>query len=162
MPYEWIETAPEDSGAVIILTVWLHHSLPRKGFAWVIGLAAAGLALPLLSILGTAALWGLLPFAVIAVWGLWAAIRRSYRAPREVMRIARAELVLTRSDPGRPDRIWRTNPYWLRATLRANGPVPDYLVLTDGRREIELGAFLSPEERRSLHQELTGRLRRLR
>ena len=37
-------------------------------------------------------------------------------------------------------------------------PVEDYLTLTDGQRVIELGAFLSPDERRALHAELTRAL----
>jgi uncharacterized membrane protein len=101
---------------------------------------------------------------VLAVWGLWHAIQRSYRgaATREVLLLTRQSLTLTRSDPGREARVWQTNPYWVRVGLRANGPVEDYLVLTDGRREIELGAFLSPEERISLRGDLDLRLARLR
>lgn len=165
MPYEWHDTAPEQSGAVSYrLVVWPHHSLPRKGFVWVIALTAAGLALPLLTVLGSAVLWGLLPFALIAIWGLWAAISRSYRSGplSEVLELTRTALVLTRSDSGRPDRVWRTNPYWVRASLRQTGPVEDYLVLTDGRREVELGAFLSPEERVALYDEVDRRLAGLR
>ena len=67
-----------------------------------------------------------------------------------------------RSDPGRADRIWQANPYWVRVALRPNGPVEDYLVLTDGRREVELGAFLSPEERVALKDDLERRLGALR
>lgn len=162
MPFAWHETAPEGSGAVFRLEVWPLRSLPRAGFAWVIGLTAAGLALPLLALLGSAALWGLLPFAVLAVWALWTAIRRSYRAPHEVMLLTARRLELTRSDPGRPDRVWRTNPYWVRVALRRDGPVEDYLVLTDGQREVELGAFLAPEERQDLYRDLTRRLAALR
>jgi len=164
MPYQWQDMAPERSGAIFRLEVWPYRSLPRRGFVWVIALTAAGLALPLLALLGTPELWGLLPFAGLAVWGLWHAISRSYRdaGMREVMLLDRGNLTLTRSDPGRPDRVWQTNPYWVRVALRHNGPVEDYLVLTDGKREIELGAFLSPEERQSLHAELERRLETLR
>ncbi|MTH76380.1 DUF2244 domain-containing protein [Paracoccus aestuariivivens] len=165
MPYAWQDTAPEQSGAVSFrLEIWPHQSLPPKGFVWVIGLAATGLALPLLAVVGTLALWGLLPFAALAVWALWHAIRRSYRngATREVMDLDRSHLTLTRTDPGRAPRIWQTNPYWVRVALRQHGPVADYLVLTDGKREIELGAFLSPEERQNLHHDLDERLMRLR
>ncbi|MEF9605563.1 DUF2244 domain-containing protein [Paracoccus sp. PXZ] len=154
---------PEQSGAVCFrLEVWPHRALPRRGFVWVIGLTAGFLALPLVAVVGTAVLWGLLPFAALAIWGLWVAIRHSYRVPQEVMLLSREQLELVRSDPGRADRIWQTNPYWVRAVLRANGPVEDYLVLTDGRREVELGAFLSPEERVALRDELTRRLGALR
>lgn len=163
MPYAWHDTAPERSGALSYrLEVWPHRSLSPLGFVWVIGLTAAGLALPLLALLGSVVLWGLLPFAALPLWALWRAIRQSYRAPREVMTLSRDRLELVRSDPGREDRVWRTNPYWVRAALRRNGPVEDYLVLTDGRREIELGAFLAPEERQALHDELDRRLWALR
>ena len=93
---------------------------------------------------------------------LWIAIRRSYRTAREVLDLTPSMLTLTRSDPGRPDRVWQTNPYWVRVGLRSSGPVDDYLVLRDGRREVELGAFLAPEERVRLHDELDRRLGALR
>lgn len=166
MPYAWHDdTAPEQSGAVSYrLEVWPYRSLPRGGFVWVIGLTAGALALPLLAVVGSVVLWGLLPFAALAVWGLWHAIQRSYHSgsTREVLVLTPHSLELTRSDPGREDRVWQTNPYWVRAGLRANGPVEDYLVLTDGRREIELGAFLAPEERQSLHVEMQRHLAKVR
>lgn len=163
MPYAWHDLAPEQSGAFSVrLELWPHRSLSARGFAWVIGLAALGLAMPLFALIGTGVLWGLLPFAVLAVWALWAAIRRSYGRASEVMLLSRDRLELRRSDPGHPDRIWQTNPYWLRLSLRADGPVEDYLVLTDGKREIELGAFLAPEERVALRDELIRRLAALR
>lgn len=135
-----------------------------RGFVWVIGLTAAGLALPMLAVIGTNVVWGLLPFAALAVAGLWVAIQRSYRdgRAREVVMLTPTALTVTRSDPGRGDRVWRTNPYWVRVALRRDGPVPDYLVLSDGKREIELGAFLTPQERVELHAELDRRLAGLR
>lgn len=165
MPYEWTDTAPDISGAVSYrLEAWPYRSLPPRGFVWVIGLTAGALALPLLAMIGSAVLWGLLPFALLAVWGLWHAIQRSYRSgtTREVLILTPDALTLTRRDPGRTDRVWKTNPYWVRAGLRGNGPVEDYLVLTDGRREVELGAFLSPEERVALRDDLDRRLAAMR
>lgn len=164
MPYEWHDTAPDDSGAVSHrLTAWPHRSLPVRGFVWVIATTAALSALPLLAVIGTAVLWGLLPFAALMVWGLWFALQRSYRSgeSQEELSIDRQSLRLRRSDPGRNDRCWQTNSYWVRANLR-QGPVEDYLTLTDGQREIELGAFLTPDERRSLCRELQSRLASLR
>jgi uncharacterized membrane protein len=162
MPHRWHDAAPEESGAVFRLEIWPHRSLPLQGFAWAIGLAVAGLTLPLVSVLGTTALWGLLPFAALAISGLWLAIRQSYHTSREVMRLSARRLELVRSDPGRPERRWITNPYWVRTAISQHGPVPDYLILSDGRREIELGAFLSPEERLVLKAELDRRLQALR
>jgi uncharacterized membrane protein len=39
------------------------------------------------------------------------------------------------------------------------GPVPNYVTLTGDGREVEIGAFLSEEERISLFDELTKKLR---
>ncbi|SIS76839.1 DUF2244 domain-containing protein [Paracoccus saliphilus] len=165
MPYEWQDTAPEDSGAVSHrLVLWPYRSLPRRGFVWFIGATAALMALPLAALLGTSALWGLLPFALVAIWAIWTALQRSYRSGeiREELRLNRDMLELWRHDPGRADRQWQTNPYWVRVSLWDDGPVEEYLTLTDGRREIELGAFLTPEERRELCNEINRQLARLR
>ncbi|MBU2958180.1 DUF2244 domain-containing protein [Paracoccus sp. 1_MG-2023] len=164
MPYRWTETAPEQSGAVCHeLTLWPHRSLPRRGFVWFIGATVTMVALPLIAVIGTTALWPLLIFVALAVAGVWFALHLTYRSGQthERLRFDGRRLDLVRADPGRPDREWRTNSFWVRATLRP-GPVESYLVLTDGRRELELGAFLTPEERRALSDDIARRLASLR
>lgn len=164
MPYEWQDTAPDDSGAVSYrLRLWPYQSLPRKGFVWFIGLTAGFMALPVVAMLGTAVLWGLLPFVLLVIGGVWYAIQRSYRQGEmaEELVLDRKTAQIIRRDPGGGFREWTTNSYWLRPILR-RGPVESYLTLTDGQREIELGAFLTPQERRSLHDDLLRRLASLR
>lgn len=164
MPFQWTDTAPDQSGAVSFrLVLWPHRSLPRHGFVWFIGATACLLALPLMGVLGSNAMWGLLPFALLAIAGIWVALQFSYRSgqTREELILTRDRLMLIRSDPNRGQRRWETNPYWVRAALRS-GPVEDYLTLTDGQREVELGAFLTPTERRALLRDLQYRLARLR
>lgn len=161
MPYEW-----QDREAGRALQAWPHRSLPRKGFVWFIGVTASLSALPLLALLGQPVLWALLPFMLAALAGVWWAISRSYRSGTtlEVLELAHDRLRLTRSDPGRADRIWQANPYWIRAELRP-GPVESYLVLTgdhESGREVELGTFLSPEERVSLRGEVNAAIAALR
>ncbi|MDO5646548.1 DUF2244 domain-containing protein [Paracoccus sp. (in: a-proteobacteria)] len=155
MPFDW-----QDSPGRAQLTVWPHRSLPRRGFVWFIGITAGLLALPMLALVGTRILWGLLPFAVLTIAGLWFGISRTYRSGQthEVLTITRDSLTLTRRDPGRPAREWRANPYWVRVAVRHDGPVDEYLTLTDGRKEVELAAFLTPDERRALHDQLQRRL----
>lgn len=160
MPYEWIDTAPDDSGAVSYkLILWPHRSLPRKGFVWFIGVTAGLMVLPLVAVLGNAVLWGLLPFILLVLFGIWYGLQQTYRSgeTREELRLSAEILELRRHDPGREDRVWTTNPYWVRVGLR-KGPVEDYLTLSDGKREVELGAFLTPEERRSLCDSVARRL----
>ena len=70
MPYEWKDTAPDDTGAVSYqLRLWPYQSLPPKGFVWFIGLTAGFMALPVVAMLGTSVLWGLLPFGLMAIGG---------------------------------------------------------------------------------------------
>lgn len=164
MPYRWHE--PGDGTAR--LQVWPHRSLPRRGFVWFIGATAALLALPLLALLGSPILWGMLPFVLGAVAAIWWALARSYRsgATQEVLVLTPDLVRLTRLDPGRPARHWQANPYWLRVNLRDDGPVEAYLTLRGGvgdeMREVELGAFLSPEERVVLAAALCAHLAGLR
>ena len=164
MPYEWKDTAPDDTGAVSYqLRLWPYQSLPPKGFVWFIGLTAGFMALPVVAMLGTAVLWGLLPFVLLVIGGVWYAIQHSFRRGQtaEELLLNRRTAQVIRRDPGGGLREWTTNSYWLRPILR-RGPVESYLTLTDGKREIELGTFLTPQERRHLHDDLLRRLANLR
>lgn len=138
------------------LTLWPNRSLSRRGFAWVLGLVAVGLAIPIIPFLGTRIGLGLIPFPLAALVALWAALRRNYADGRltERIRIWPDLVAVERREPGGGLRGWRANPHWVRVGLRSDGPVEQYLTLKGGGREIELGAFLSPEERESLHAEL--------
>ncbi|MFE3837775.1 DUF2244 domain-containing protein [Pseudogemmobacter sonorensis] len=160
MPYHW---HPEENGER--LDLWPHRALTRRGFVWFIGLTAGLIALPLLAVLGSPVLWGLLPFPLLALCAIWLALRRNGR-DREIMErltLSPERIELVRRDPGGRRRAWQANPYWIRVTLHpTGGPVPDYLTLSGGPREVEIGAFLSEEERGQLAGELCARLRALR
>lgn len=181
MPYEWVtklQEAPEKSGAfsqqaprwgadvapLAELHVWPNRSLPRRGFATVIVMAAGLLLVPLLALLGRPELWGILPFLVLTVGGLWFAFRTSYASGKliEQVRLWPDRIEINRFEPKGRRRDWSANPHWVRLQLHEQGgPVEKYLTLKGGGREVELGAFLSPEERESLKAELERTLARL-
>ncbi|WP_209425209.1 DUF2244 domain-containing protein [Pararhodobacter sp. SW119] len=147
------------------LRLWPHNALQARGFASVIGVSAAALALPLLAVLGQPVLWGLLPFAGIALWGLWIAIRRNWRdrAILEELDLSQGAVRLRRTEARHAVREWQADPHWVRLHLAPRGgPVEQYLTLTGGTRAVELGAFLTPEERLAVHGELSRILPRLR
>lgn len=145
-----------DDPALLDLTIWPNRSLSRRGFAWVLGIVAAGLALPIIPLLGTSLALGLIPFSLAALLALYVALRRSYADGRltERIRIWHDLVTVERREPRGAVRRWQANPHWVRLSLRDDGPVERYLTLTGGGREIELGAFLSPEERESLRADL--------
>lgn len=163
MPYEWLNTtaAPEHSGAVLrhqrVLRLWPHRSRDRHLLAGFVGLTAALMAVPLLAVLGLAALWVLLAFAAAALGGLVLALRLNLRrgALVEELTLGVGIVTLTRRQARHEPLYWQANPQWVQVHLRAEGgPVPAYLTLTGGGREVELGAFLTPDERARLYAEL--------
>jgi uncharacterized membrane protein len=160
MPYEWLPSkGPEQH-----LQLWPHRSLTQTGFVWFIGVTAALIAFPLFGTLGSPVLWALLPFLLAAIWAIWFALRKNGR-DRDIvedLRLAPERISLVRHGPKGQRQDWEANPYWLRVTLHeTGGPVPNYLTLKGEGREVELGAFLSEEERVALGGELQARLRQL-
>jgi uncharacterized membrane protein len=140
-----------------------HRSLTPEGFVWFIGATAVLISVPLFSILGTGVFWVLLPFIVAAVWAVWAALKRSWRDRElyEEVTLWDDLIRVERFEPRRPAPLgWEANPYWVRVALHAKGgPVPNYLTLSGGGREVELGAFLTPLERVELKDRLERMLR---
>lgn len=157
MPYQWLP--PE--GGEDRLCLWPHRSLTRRGFVWFIGATATMIAVPLVGLLGTPVLWALLPFVLGAIWAIWFALRKNGR-DREVvedLRLAPDRITLVRHGPKGRRQDWEANPYWVRVTLhQTGGPVPNYLTLKGDGREVELGAFLSEEERIALKDDLERHL----
>jgi uncharacterized membrane protein len=181
MPFEWvkrIEGAPEKSGAfsqsapvwaddvppMAELHLWPNRSLPRGGFVFVITMAAALLLVPLLALLGRPQLWVVLPFMVLTVGGLWLALRSNYASGKliERLRLWPDRIEINRFEPKGRQKDWIANPHWVRLTLHEKGgPVESYLTIKGGGREVELGAFLSPEERVALKDDLERTIARL-
>ena len=136
--------------------LWPHQSLTRPGLLWFLGISAGFLAFPLIGIVGTMAFWGLLPFMALAFWGIWFAIRRNGRDLQmsETLSIWRDEVRVERREPNGRVLRWQSQPRDVRVRIYESGKVEDYLTLTGAGREIELGAFLAPEERISLSEEI--------
>lgn len=172
---------PEDAGAgaaasapdpflrsdppILALTIRPHRSLSARGGAAALGLVAAGLAAPLLSVGGGAVGWALLPFLVGALAALYVALRRNAADRgrlREELRLWPDLITVERREPDGAVRRWHANPAWVRLRLIEDAPVEKYLTLSGGGREIELGGFLSPAEREALHRDLARALAPLR
>ena len=119
------------------------------------------LTLPLAAVLGTIVLWGLLPFVLLAIGGVWWALSRSYREGELIERLILQSdmLEVTRRAPDGTELHWRANPYWVSVSLYpTGGAVPHYLTLKAEGREVELGAFLTETERKDLAADLRVRL----
>ncbi len=159
MPYEWLPPTADQQR----LHLWPYRSLPRRGMVWFLGGTAVFIAVPLLGLIGSPVLWGLLPFLLATIAGIWWALERSFRDGEivEDLTLTRDQITLTRHGPRGKRQDWQANPHWVRLTLHATGgPVPQYLTMKGEGREVELGAFLTEEERRRLCAEITDHLRK--
>lgn len=175
MPYEWIDTeegaaarsaAPSPAPRPLArLHLWPYRSLTPRGFVWFIAVTMALITLPLVSVLGTPVMWGLLPFALMALGGVWWALQRNLRDAQviEDLTIWPDCVTLARHGPRGRRQTWEANPHWVQVVLHPeDGPVPNYLTLRGGPREVEIGAFLSEEERLALRTEVQRALARAR
>ena len=175
MPVEWTTSnaeAPALPGAFshdggrpfATLRLWPHRSLPMTGFVGIMAFTGCMFLVPLTPFIGTPVFWGLLPFLVAAMAALYLFFLRNYRDGEltEVLTVWSDRVALVRHNPRTPDQTWEANPYWIRLSLLPDrGPVGNYLTLNGGGREVELGAFLSPEEREALYDDLDRLLKRL-
>ncbi len=161
MPYDWTKT--DIANARQELHLWPHQSLPPRGFAGFILVTFVLILIPLVPLLGSVILWGLLPFLLLAVGGLWFALERNRRNAQilEVLTLTGDQAHLVRHDPRGKTQEWSCNRYWAVTRMHErDGPVPHYVTLQGGGREVEIGAFLSEDERVALYEELTRALRR--
>lgn len=161
MPHRWADGSPPDQP---VLTLWPHRSLPHRGFAAFVLFAFLAGTIPLYGLLGTVLFWGILPFVILMVWGLWFGLQKSYRDGEvfEALSVAADTLHLSHQRAGGDALEWSCNVYWARAELHVHGgPVPNYVTLTGNGRMVEIGSFLTEEERKTLYAELSDFLSKI-
>ena len=72
------------------------------------------------------------------------------------------KVALVRHNPRGDRQDWEANPHWVKVQLHEEGgPVDNYVTLTGGGREVEIGAFLSEDERLDLYADLSRKLAKL-
>lgn len=161
MPYDWIKSDPAHTGRELHL--WPHQSLRPRGYAAFILGTFTLVLVPMLPLLGSVVLWGVLPFLMAAVGGIWFALSRSHRNAQilEVLTLTGDHAHLLRRNPNGECQEWQCNRYWASTQMhKTDGPVPHYVTLKGCGREVEIGAFLSEDERIALYDDLVRALNR--
>lgn len=139
-----------------------HESLPARGMAAFVLGTFTMILLPAFALLGTATLWGLLPFLLLAIWGIYFALQRNHKQRQitEIFTLTQESAHLKRIDPNGNIQDWTCNRYWAQVHKHeTDGPVPHYVTLKGMGREVEIGAFLSEEERIALFEDLQRALK---
>ena len=159
MPYDIRDDIKDTQ--IKIIEVWPYNSLKPKGFVMFLGSTFVLISLPLFNVLGTTVFWGLLPFLLVAFMSVWFALRRSLndRQILEQLTLSQEEIALIRQNPTGEHKRWVCSPYWAKLKIyKTEGPVANYITLTGNGREVELGSFLSEDERKTLYKELESLL----
>lgn len=164
MPYEWSPPQPHTTtnSTKWSLEMWPYRSLLRREFVIFMGATAMLITLPLIAVLGTYILWGLLPFLAVAFCGLWFALSVSYKRSEvlETLTVTADNVHLSRVEPNGEVKEWASNRHWVTVHLHpTEGPVEQYITLRGNGREVELGAFLDPRERLELFDDIKRGLR---
>jgi uncharacterized membrane protein len=140
-----------------------HRSLSAGGFWLLMGFIsvvcfAAGIAF--MSI-GAWPIFGFLGLDVVAIY---IAFRLSYRSGRlfETLSLSDHALSVSRVQPDGRTESWCLAPNWLRVELDGDEWGAGAIRLRSHGREIAIGRFLTPKERRSLALALQAALRRWR
>ena len=164
MPYSW-STLPEkasfhkksDGPAPVVLTIRTHNSLNANGFMQFIALTAVLMLIPVLAFLGQIFMWIIAGSLGTCLTAIWLALKASWKQGqlREELSIWSDCVLLERFNPNGSTQVWHANPYWTEIRLTpTNSYVLNYLTLRGNSREVEIGAFLSEDERPLLEKEL--------
>jgi uncharacterized membrane protein len=128
-----------------------HRSLPPRGFT-IVMLILAGASFIISVFFIAHGAWPVTPFCGLDVGLVYLAFRLSYRSgrQREHLRLTTEELTLERVDVYGGRKRWRFQPFWLRVVLEERDPDTNRLYLASHGREVPVGTFLGPAERRKV------------
>ena len=147
---ERLMNAREDVVPLLSLTLWPHRSMDKKTFYNIMIVLSGAMMIPVIPFIGKTGLFLVLPFSCVTLLLLFFFIMLNYRAGRlyESIKIWPDLIEVRRFEVNGIDKNWSSNPYWTKVKLyEKNQKVENYLTLSGGGREVEIGSFLAPNER---------------
>ncbi len=154
-----IETTPPRA-ALFNAVLTPNRSLPRAGF-WAVIAAVVIVSTGLGVFFALQGAWPVFGFFGLDIALLYLAFRWNYRAARltEIVQLQPDALLLRRVTARGKQAEWRFNPYWVRVELDEPLEPQSRLCLASHGDRVELGAFLSPEERLEVANALKSALK---
>ena len=163
MPYSTLDLSDEKTvvaskeAPLLALKLWPNRSLPKTGFFYLLLTVWSLMTIPMLALVGSASFWGVVPFCLFTLLLLYLSLRKNYDDGKIMERLLVWSDLITveRVEVNKSTKKWEAIPYWSTVNLyKESGPVDKYLTLKGNGREIELGSFLSPEEREKIYSQL--------
>ena len=137
---------------LLSLTIWPHRSCDRKTFILILFIISFILIIPSFLFLSLSFAISILPFSLLSIFLFFFVGNKNFNDALliEKLKIYPKKIILERKEPNNEIKKWHSNPYWTKVNIYNNGPVESYLTLKGNGKEVELGSFLTPEERISL------------
>jgi len=104
--------------------------------------------------------WPITGFFGLDILLVYLAFRWNYRSGRlkEQVRLSDTMLLVRRVLPNGQTASWIFQPYWVRLSLTHPGEHESEVILAEGRKQVVIGTFLAPEERKDLAEALENAL----
>ena len=138
-----------------------NRSLDSSGTKIVFFVIACGFLLPIIPFIGSPVGTTLTVFSGLTFYLFLIMLQRNFQEGNifEEISISKSKVIVVHQEKNKEQKIWEGNPYWTRVTLDIHNPkLKNYLTLAGKGKHIELGAFLSPEERIELKDKIQNAL----
>ena len=138
-----------------------NRSLDSSGTKFVFCVIAFGFLLPIIPFIGSPIGITLTIFSGLTFYLFLTLLQRSFQQGNtfEEILISKNKIIVIHQEKNKEQKAWEGNPYWTRVNLDLNNPkLKNYLTLAGKGRHIELGAFLSPDERLELRDRIQNAL----
>ena len=138
-----------------------NRSLSSEGTVFVFIILAIGLIFPIIPFMGSQIGITLTLFSGFTFFLFLFFLGKNFQSGQlyEEIKISSEKIEISHTEKNRKKLTWEGNPFWTKVIIedKAN-KVENYLTIRERGRCIELGAFLSPDERIDLKNEIQNAL----
>ena len=138
-----------------------NRSLDSYGTKVVFAVIGCGFLLPIIPFIGSPIGTTLTIFSGFTFYLFLTLLQKNFQQGNtfEEVLILKNKIIVIHKGKNKEKKTWEGNPYWTRVHVDFNNPkLKNYLTLTGKGRHIELGAFLSPDERIELRDKIQNAL----
>ena len=155
---DWKES---DEPSFLRMRLFPNRSLDTYGTKVVSGIIACGFLLPIIPFIGSPIGTTLTIFSGLSFYLFLTLLQKNFQEGHtfEEILISKNKIIVIHKERNKEQKIWEGNPYWTRVEVDIrNAKLKNYLTLAGKGRHIELGAFLSPDERIELRDKIQNAL----
>ena len=138
-----------------------NRSLDSYGTKVTFAVIACGFLLPIIPFIGSPIGTTLTIFSGLTFYLFLTLLQKNFQqgSTFEEILISKNKIVVVHQEKNKEQMTWECNPYWTKVHLHITNPkLKNYLTLAGKGKHIELGAFLSPDERLELRDKIQNAL----